>query len=326
MKTEQCSLSRSIIFGLVLLILLPTLSHAQEYPKRPINILCAFGAGTAVDIAGRVLAAKAEKLLGQPIIFGNNPAGGAMVAPSLVAKEKPDGYHLVLSTSVGLAWIPQFRKVHHKYDDFSMIMQWGRPQDGLVVRADAPYKTLKEFVEYTRKHPGKVTYNSTGKGSPKQVALDFIAKQENVKFSFIPYDADNLALSALMGGHVDASAVSTTFIPYVQQGKLRLLATYGEDKRMKSFPDVPTLREAGYEFFEPATFLIAGPAKMPAPIVNKLDEAFHKAMEDPEFTKVMTTMEIEISYRNPAQLTKFIADLYTTTNRLIKELNLPKEQ
>ena len=326
MKTKRWNVGRSVLLSVLLLICLPTLSRPQNYPTRPVNILCAFGAGTSVDIAGRVLANKAEKFLGQPFIFGNNPAGGAMVAPSLVAKEKPDGYHLVLSTSVGLAWIPQFRKVHHKYEDFTMIMQWGRPQDGLVVRADAPYKTLKEFVEYARKNPGKVTYNSTGKGSPKQVALDFIAKQENVKFSFIPYDADNLALSALMGGHVDASAVSTTFIPYVQQGKLRLLATYGEDRRMKTFPDVPTLREAGYDFFEPATFLIAGPKNMPPAIVNKLDEAFRKAMDDPEFIKIMTTTEIEISYRNPAQLTKFIADLYATTNKLIKELNLPKEQ
>ena len=326
MKTKLWNVSRSVLLSVLLLTCLPTLSRPQNYPARPVNILCAFGAGTSVDIAGRVLANKAEKFLGQPFIFGNNPAGGAMVAPSLVAKEKPDGYHLVLTTSVGLAWIPQFRKVHHTYEDFAMITQWGRPQDGLVVRADAPYKTLKEFVEYARKNPGKVTYNSTGKGSPKQVALDFIAKQENVKFSFIPYDADNLALSALMGGHVDASAVSTTFIPYVQQGKLRLLATYGEDRRMKTFPDVPTLRELGYDFFEPATFLFAGPKNMPTSIVSKLDEAFRKAMDDPEFIKIMGTTEIDISYRNPAQLAKFIADLYATTNKLIRELNLPKEE
>jgi len=311
-----------LLCGLVL-ISIPILSRAQEYPTKPINILSAYGAGTSTDVCGRALVSKAEKLLGQPMIVVNNPAGGGTLILAQTAKAKPDGYSLVQHTSVGISWFPHFRKLNYKLEDFTYIMQFGRPVAGLLVRADAPYKTLKEFVEYTKKNP--VNYGATTKGTPKQTVMDYIAKKDGIQWIFIPYDADNLALAGLMGGHVHAATSGNTFIPFVQQGRLRLLATLSEDRRMKTFPDVPTLRELGYNYFDPATFLFAGPKGLPQPIVDKLGDALHKAMSDPEFLKIMATSEVEVAYRNATDLRKYVEEVHSMAGRLVKDLNLPVE-
>jgi len=321
MKGKRRSMNKRLfLYGLILL-LVPTLSSGQEFPTKPVTITTTFGAGTPIDLANRVLASKVEKMLGQPFIINNNPTGAGMVALSLVAKQKPDGYHLLFGTTTTLVWVPQFRKVNVKHEDFTPIMQFGKPAVGLVVRADAPYKTLKELTEYAKKNPGKISYSATGKGTPKQVVMDVIARQEGIEWTFIPYDADNLALTALLGGHVDVCSASPVWLPHVQQGRLRLLATYGEN-RMKTFQEAPTLKEAGYNFMDPAVYLLVGPKGIPPAIVKKLDEAFHKAMEDPEFIQVMKKAEYEIFYRNSTDLGKFIQEQYLEIRKLRADLKL----
>ncbi len=321
MKRKRWGMSsRFHLFGLILL-LVPALSSGQEFPTKPVTITTTFGAGTPIDLANRVLANRVEKMLGQPFIINNNPTGAGMVALSLVAKEKPDGYHLLFGTTTTVVWVPHFRKVNVKHSDFTQIMQFGKPAVGLVVKADAPYKSLKEFVEYAKKNPGKISYSATGKGTPKQVVMDVIAKQEGIQWTFIPYDADNLALTALLGGHVDVCSASPVWIPHVQQGRLRLLATYGEN-RMKLFPEAPTLKEVGYNFMDPAVYLLAGPKGIPPAIVRKLDESFHKAMDDPEFIQVMKKAEYEIFYRDAADLSKFVERQDLEIGKLRADLKL----
>src|SRR3989338_131628 len=134
----------------VLLVLMPAVSHGQQYPTKPINVLVTFAAGGTMDISTRALASKAEKFLGQPLVITNNGAGGGTVGLGIVAKERPDGYHLVAPPSSGFVRIPPFRPVAYKLEVFAPIMHFGAPQSGLVVRADSPWKSLKEFVEYAK--------------------------------------------------------------------------------------------------------------------------------------------------------------------------------
>jgi tripartite-type tricarboxylate transporter receptor subunit TctC len=309
-----------LVLGLLLSVV-PALAFAQDYPTKSVTITTTFGPGTPIDLANRVLASKVEKTLGQPFIINNNPTGAGMVAVTQVAKENADGYHLLFTTTTTLLWVPQFRKVNVKYEDFDPIMQFGTPAVGLVVRADAPYKTLKELAEYAKKNPGKVSYGATGKGTPKQVVMDAIAKKEGIEWTFIPYDADNLSLAALLGGHIDVCSASPVWISHVQQGRLRLLATYCED-RMKAFPDVPTVKELGYNFMDPAVYLLVGPKGIPPLIVKKLDDTFHKAMDDPEFKKVMGESNYEIVYRGSSDLKRFMEKLYKEIGEMKADLNL----
>jgi tripartite-type tricarboxylate transporter receptor subunit TctC len=316
--------TRFLLLGLVFLFI-PALASAQEFPTKPINVRSTFGPGTPFDIAFRLLASRAEKMLGQPFAVINDTTGGGMIAMNTIAKEKPDGHNLLLGTTTTFVWVPQFRKVNVKYQDYTPIVQFGKGLIGMVVRAEAPYKTLKELVEYTKKNPGKLSYGATAKSTPKQVALEVIAKQEGIDWTFVPFDADNLSLAALLGGHVDICSAGTAWIPFVQQGKVRLLATFMES-RSKTFPDVPTAQELGYRFADPAVYLIAGPKGMPPSTVKKLEDAFHKAMEDQEFLQLMKKGEMEVFYRNSADLTKLVDQSFGTVRKMIVDFKLPIEE
>jgi tripartite-type tricarboxylate transporter receptor subunit TctC len=313
-----------IIFLSGIIFLIPILSSAQPYPTKPINILVGFAPGGTMDISTRVLSSKAEKFLGQPFLISNNGGGGGSVALGIVAKERSDGYYLAGCTSTGLIRIPQFRPVPYKLEDFVPIMHFGAPQTGVVVKADSPFRTFKDLVEYAKKNPGKVTYSSTGVGSPMHLAMEYVAKQEGIQWTHVPYPGSTPALTALMGGHVTAQSGSTEWIPQIRAGEVRLLATHGE-KRMKIFPDVPTFRELGYDFINETVFMVAAPKGTPSPIVKRLEEAFHKAMDDPEFIQVMEKMEIEITYRNSEDTKKYLEEAYARLGKMIIELKIPKE-
>lgn len=311
-----------LVFAFFFTIMIPILSAAQEFPTKPINILVGFAPGGAVDPTIRMLATKAGKFLGQPFVISNNGGGGGMVALSIVAKEKADGYHLVGITSTGLVWVPQFQVVPYKLDDFVFIMHYGAPQTGLSVRADSPWGTLKEFVEYAKNNPWKATYSTTGIGTPMHLAMEFIAKQEGLQWTHIPYRGNGPALTALLGGHVTAQSGGPEAIPHIRAGSLRLLATHGE-KRMKIFPNVPTFRELGYDFINETVFMLAAPQGTSPAIVKKLDEAFRKGMEDTEFIQMMDNMEMEITYRNSADTKKYLEEAYMRLGNLIRELKIP---
>ena len=317
-------MKRTILLGVLLLLVVPALSRAQEYPTKPINILITFAPGGNVGNTIRFLASKAEKSLGQPFLLSNNGAGGGSVALTITAKERPDGYHLSGCTSTGLIRLPQFRSVPYKFEDFVPIMHYGGSCSGIVVRSNSPWTTLKEFVEYAKKNPGKINYSTLGVGSPHHLAMEYIAKKEGIQWTHIPYPGSGPALTAVLGGHVTAESGDSTWMPHVQQGTLRLLATHTET-RMRTFPNIPTMREMGYDFINETVYMLAAPRGTPPAIINKLDNAFHKAMDDPDFLQLMDKMEIQVTYRNSEETRKYLEDAYVRLGRMIQELKLPKE-
>lgn len=324
MKQKGSRFFVTLVFVALLLVLGAAASFAQDYPTKPINLTVTFAPGGTLDVSTRILAIKAEKLLGQPLIVNNVGGGGGSVALGQVAKKRADGYDLTSCTSTGLIRIPQLRAVPYSLEDFVPIMHFTAVQTGLVVKSDSPFMTLKDLVEQARKNPGKVTYATSGAGSPMHISMEFIADKEGIQWTHVPYAGGAPGLTALLGGHVTAMSDSTEWLPYVKEGSLRLLATHGE-KRMALFPNVPTLRDLGYDFINETVFMIAAPKGTPPAIVKKLDEAFHKAMDDPEFIKVIRTIEFEVAYRNSADTQKYLEDAYNRFGVMIKKLNIQKE-
>jgi tripartite-type tricarboxylate transporter receptor subunit TctC len=202
-------------------------------------------------------------------------------------------------------------------------MHYAAVQSGVVVKSDSPYKTFKDLVEYARKNPGKVTYATSGAGSPMHIAMEFVAMKEGIKWTHVPQTGGAPGLAAVLGGHVTAMSDSTEWLPHVKEGSLRLLVTHGE-KRMKAFPNVPTLRDLGYDFINETVFMLAAPKGTPADIVKKLDESFHKAMADPKFIETIAALEFDVSYRNSQDLQKYLEKAYANFSEMIKKLNLPK--
>jgi tripartite-type tricarboxylate transporter receptor subunit TctC len=312
------------LFGF-LLFLIPTLVFAQEYPAKPINILVSHATGGTVDNSVRLLANAAEKILGQPIIITNNAGGGGAVALGIVIKERPDGYHLAAGASHPLILVPQFRTVTYKFEDFVPILSYTSVSSGILVRGDSPWKTLKEFVEYAKKNPAKVTYTVSGTGSIMHLAMEYVAKQEGIQWTAIPYTSGDPNYP-LLGGHVTACSSGPAFYPYAKAGTLRLLASYGQKRGKKEFPDVPTLRELGYDFVDASVYMITASKLMPLSIVKKLDDAFRKAVDNQEFINYMEKMNMEVIYRNHEDTKKFLEEAYDRYGKLITELKIPKEK
>jgi tripartite-type tricarboxylate transporter receptor subunit TctC len=155
--------------------------------------------------------------------------------------------------------------------------------------------------------------------------MEFVAGKEGIEWTHVPQTGGAPGLTAVLGGHVTAMSDSTEWLPHVKEGSLRLLVTHGE-RRMKAFPNVPTLRDLGYDFINETVFMIAAPKGTPAPIVKTLEQAFHKAMDDPDFIKTIQTLEFDVAYRNSEDTKKYLEDAYNRFSEMIKKLNLPKEK
>ncbi len=324
MKERRWKVGKKIFLFGFLLMFAPTVSFAQAYPTKPINLIVTFAPGGTLDVSTRILASKAEKLLGQPLLVSNVGGGGGSVALGQVAKKRPDGYDITSCTSTGLIRIPQLRAVPYSHEDFVPIMHFASVQSGVVVKSDSAYKTFKDLIEYARKNPGKVNYATSGAGSPMHIAMEFVADKEGIQWVHVPYAGGAPGLAAVLGGHVTAMSDSTEWLPHVKEGSLRLLVTHGE-RRMKIFPNVPTLRDLGYDFINETVFMIAAPKGTSPEIVKKLDEALRKAMDDPDFIKTIQNLEFDVAYRNSEDTKKYLEDAYNRFAVMIKKLNIKKE-
>jgi tripartite-type tricarboxylate transporter receptor subunit TctC len=317
-------IKKRFILFLFLLFLIPALSSGQEYPTKPINLLVNFPPGGTTDLSTRPLAGKAEKFLGQPIIVSNVGGGGGSVGLGTAAKHKPDGYHLVSCSIIGLVWHPHFRELPYSYKDFVSVANFVRSRTGIVVKSDAPWKTFNELVEYAKKNPGKVTYSTVGAYSPAHVFTDYLGKKLGIQWIHIPQKGGAASITALLGGHVTFYNGSEEWVPHVRSGEFRLLVTLA-DKRMRQFPDVPALRELGHDLVNQSYFLVAAPKGTPPFMVNKLEEAFKKATEDPEYIQAIEKIEMEVCYLSSKDTGKLVEELFNDYKKLLTELNLIKE-
>lgn len=328
MKAKICTsrFTGSILVCLFFFVLAGSVWGQAAYPTKPINLLIGYAPGGVVDISERFMAGKAEKILGQPFVVTNNGGGGSSVAYGIVAKKAPDGYNIVGGASTGLVRIPQFRSVPYKMDDFIPIMHFATPVlTPIVVKSSSPWKTFKELVDYAKKNPGKITYSTTGVGSPMHLAMEYVAKQEGITWTHVPYPGAMPAFTALLGGHVAVNAGAGESVPYIKDGTVRLLANLSE-KRVKTWPNTPTLIELGYDIYNESVFMFAAPKGTPQHIIDKLDNAFRKAMDDPEFAATMAKVEFEPAYRNSADTKKYLEDAYKRIGRMIHELKIPREE
>jgi tripartite-type tricarboxylate transporter receptor subunit TctC len=323
---QACKTLLAGALGCLISIIVVGIAWSQPaYPTKPINVIIGFGTGGVTDVSARFLLGRAEKLLGQPFVISNNGGGGGSVAYELTKAKAPDGYNLVCASSTGLVRIPQFRKVPYARDEFEIIMHYAASYlSPIVVKASSPWKTFKELVDYAKKNPGKIRYSTTGVGSPHHMAMEYVAKQEGIKWIHIPYPGSMPALTALLGGHVEVEVGAGESIPYIKDGSLRILCHVGA-KRIEDWPQVPTLIDLGYDTYNENVFLFAAPKNTPKPIVDKLDDAFRQVMADPEFIKLLARIELQPSYRGPAEIKKYLDTAYVRIGEMIRDLKLPKE-
>jgi tripartite-type tricarboxylate transporter receptor subunit TctC len=308
-------------------VVIPAWSFAQQYPTRSINLMIGFAPGGGIDLSVRAIAASTEKLLPYPFILTNRGGGGGSTALSLHMKEKPDGYHLIGSASGGITHIPHLREVTYGYNDFVPVLVFAKGSNtGLMVRADSPFKTLKDLIEYARKNPEAVTYGVSGIGIAQHLIVEYIALKEKVKMTVVPYKGTTESFAAMLGGHITAASGGVQVSQdHIKAGKVRALVLYGEE-RMKALPDIPTAKELGYDMNAEGYFFIAAPKGTPQPIIKKLEGTFRKGMEDPMYKETMGKIDMDIAYKSSEETKKYFESEYDAMGKLIKALNLPKEK
>jgi tripartite-type tricarboxylate transporter receptor subunit TctC len=301
-------MSRLIVFAFLYSISL--LAWSQDaYPSRAITMIVPFPPGGVADIVGRPLAATMEKTLKQPIVVVNRTGAGGALGIREAARAAPDGYTILMGLS-SISIFPVSERVNGKppsYEmkDFAPIALVTADPTVLVVRADSPYKNVKDFVDAAKANPGKINYSSSGVYGTLHVAMEMFANAAGIKLFHVPYGGGGPALTALLGGQVQALASGpAAAVGQIKGGKMRALATWS-DKRLDMLPDLPTFKELGYD----AEFYIwsgvFAPAATPAPILMKLREAVKTAASSNEFRSAMEKVSTPVSYLDAPEFGKY---------------------
>ncbi len=310
----------------IILIIFVAAQARSEYPERPITLLVTMDAGGVTDLATRALSLNMEKYLGKSIIVENRGGGGGAVGLAVLANAKPDGYTLATTQNVSIIDTPLMQKVTYKpLKSFTPIAVFGYSEHtAVLVKADAPWKSFREFIDYAKRNPGKIKYSSAGVGSGMHVAMEYVAHQEGIKWVHVPYKGTNPSRTAVLGGHVDACSSGMGWAPFVLSGQLRVLATQGQS-RSPQFPDVPTLKELGYEFVSEAYHTMVGPAGLSPDVVRKLETAVKRAMEAKEFKTTAENQELTILYMDSKQYDTHLKDKWSRTEKDFKMIGIIKE-
>lgn len=310
---------------LVLIMSVCAVQARAEFPDRPITMFISMAPGGSVDICTRSISAAAEKILGKPIIIENRAGGGGTVAYALVANAKPDGYTLCGGVSTGIVRAPQMQKVTFKpLKSFTPLIAYAGPYNGIVVKTDAPWKTFKELVEYAKKNPNKIKYGTGGIGTAMHHAMAFIEHQDGIKWIHIPYKGNADAMTALLGGHVDVASVGPEWVPFVRSGTMRVLVIT-EEKKNPNYPDVPTLKELGYDFANETVFSIVGPAGLPPDIAKKLESAFAKAAASNEVKTAVEKLDLVPILIVGKDYDEYLKSVWSRLEKNLKETGLIKE-
>jgi tripartite-type tricarboxylate transporter receptor subunit TctC len=243
---------------------------AQDaYPNKPIQMVVPFPPGGVADITGRPTAQAMSRILRQPIVIVNKSGAGGAIGMATVAKGRPDGYTLLMALS-SVSIIPVADRLHGRAPSYELkelapIALISADPTVLVVRGDGPYKNVKDFVAAAKAQPGKINYSSSGVYGTLHVAMEIFAQAAGVKLYHIPYQGGGPAVTALMGGQVEALASGpSAAINQIKAGRMRALAVWG-DKRLAALPEVPSMKELGYnaEFYIWSGLFV--PAGTPAP-------------------------------------------------------------
>jgi tripartite-type tricarboxylate transporter receptor subunit TctC len=260
------------------------------------------------------------------MIVVNKAGGGGTVGVAEMLRSQPDGYTIGCVNMPVLAIMPHMQEVpYDPLKDMAHICVVQPYEYGLYVRADAPWNNIKDLVEDMKKRPGEIIFSSPGVGTTNHLIMARIAKQENFKLKHVPYKGDGELIPAMLGGHVHAAIGSpSAVVPQVKAGKLKLLVVTSKD-RWSYLPEVPTMLESGYKYYQSSFLTLGAPAKTPEPIRNKLEEAFRKALQDPAIkAEAEKNLFAKLAYSPGKDYATLIEEQYVFYKTFLKEEGLVK--
>jgi tripartite-type tricarboxylate transporter receptor subunit TctC len=297
----------AVIIVLALTTLVTGAAAQEPYPSRPISIVNPFPPGGIADLTGRPLAATLERLLKQPVVIVNKAGAAGAVGAQFASVAKPDGYTLLIAL-VSISSTPEVdklfgRPVTYTRDQFVGIARLNA--DPPLLAVNGPWKTLKELVEDAKKRPGEITFASSGPYGASHLPLEMFLQAAGLKMRHLPTTGGAPATTAVLGGHAQLWASPPALAaPHIEAGKMRALATWGAT-RLAAFPDVPTLKELGYDVEYYIWTGLFAPRGVSATVVQILRDATRKAVEDPEFKSAMEKAKTPMAYQDADEFKAF---------------------
>jgi len=294
---------------------------AADYPAKPVQLMVGFPAGGSTDVAARIVAAIAEKELGQPIVVVNKSGAGGQVGWAEMARQKPDGYYIgfINLPAVNTIILDPERRASFGLDAFVPIINQVLDPGVIWVKADSPFTGLKDLVDAARKNPGKVSAADTGILGDDHLAILMVEEAARVQFRIVHFEGGAPQMTAILGGHVDVAFDNVgSIVKRVKSGEVRALAVM-DPQRSRFLPDVPTTVELGYpSVISSSTRGIAGPRGLPAPVVKRLEDVFRKAMAHPEHVRRMEEAGLTIKVMAGEEYAKYYRDLHAQAAKYVE--------
>lgn len=284
------------------------LAAAQSFPSRPITIVVPYPPGGLIDLVTRVIQGPLQAELGQPVAAENKPGAGGNVGADLVAHAAPDGYTLLLANP-SVAISPSiYRKLNYRpMEDFVYVGRFGSVPNVLVVNPAVPAKTAQELIDLAKKNPGKLNYGSPGYGTSPQLSSELFKTMTNTDIVHVPFKGAGPSIAALLANNVQMMIDNIPpQVPLIHSGKVRALAVTSLH-RVNVLPDVPTMDELGLKGYEIVSwFGLAAPAKTPAAVVRRINEALNKASQDPKARAALESRGATVVQGTPEDFTAFV--------------------
>ena len=314
--------------GLGLAIATPFAAHAQSWPAKPIRMIVPFSAGSTLDLIARMVAARMQEALGQPVVVDIRTGANGMIGSDLVARSAPDGYTIQIGTS-GTHQTSIYLNKNVPYDpirDFTPITAAVEPMTCLVAHPSLPANSVNELIEYARRNPGKLSYGTTGVGSVFHLAGELFNQTAGVDMVHVPYKGIPPTMTDLVAGQILLSYTAVPdAMPYIKAGKIKVLAVL-EAKRYPGLPDVPAVSESVPGFRKPTTwFGFFGPAGLPQPILARLNSEIVKAINAPETRTKLEAMGLAPIANTPEQFAAMLKNGIEQYGKIVKSAGIQPE-
>jgi tripartite-type tricarboxylate transporter receptor subunit TctC len=309
LRRLACGIARALLAAPLALTSLQAIAE-DGYPNRPVKIIAPQAPGGGVDLVARIIAEKLGRALHATFIVENQAGAGGAIAAQTTARAQPDGYTLMIGYVATHGTNPAVKKnIYDPVRDFTPVAMLGGTPNVLVVSRAVPVGTLQEFVVYAKANPRKVDYGTSGVGTLNHLVMEQFKRASGVPSMAVPYRSIGQAFTDSMSGQIQVIFPGlAAALPHIRSGAFKPLAVTG-DKRNPLVPDVPTLKESGYDGFDGVTWYgIVGPANMPEPVTRKLSEEINKILATQELRDTFAAQALTVMPMTPSQFGKYIAD------------------